>query len=192
MSRSGIVDGTRVLRKRRTDEWADALMRERETVYRYAYSRVGPNQADEVLSTTLAAAWRSRRSYQGKSADDLRAWLLGIATNMIRQQWDAERRWIALQAQVARERDEAPDPYLGSDSRLHAEQTRAQLIALLDTLDPVDRDLLILNVVHDLDYAALSTALGIPIGTAKSRLSRAKASLRNRAHSIDPAGARHG
>lgn len=181
-----------MLTKRPKSDWADAVMREREAVYRYAYSRLGPELADEILASTLAAAWSSRRSFRGSGAEELRAWLLGIATNMIRRHWDAERLWIALRSQVASEREEAPDPFDSSIDRMHARQTRSRLVALLDTLDPMDRDLLVLSVVHELDYEALSLALGIPVGTVKPRLSRAKSKLREKAQIINQAGVHHG
>jgi len=167
-------------------------MREREAVYRYAVSRLGPDLGEEVLAATLAAAWASRRTYRGSGADELRAWLLGIATNMIRRHWDAERRWISLRAELGRERDEAPDQFEGSIERMHAVHARSRIVALLDSLDPVDRDLLVLSVVHELDYGSLAMTLGIPIGTVKSRLSRVKSKLRDHAAKTDPAKVHHG
>lgn len=181
-----------MLSNRAEREWADAIMREREAIYRYAYSRLGPELAEEILAATLSAAWSSRKAYDGSSTDELRAWLLGIATNMIRRHWDSERRWLQLRAALPRDTESSSDSIDASLERLDAVDLRASLVDLLDQLDPSDRDLLILNVVHDLDYEALSVAVGIPIGTVKSRLSRCKAQLRKRAHALDHAEVHHG
>ena len=52
------------------------------------------------------------------------------------------------------------------------------LLAALDTLDPDHRAVLVLRDGQDLDYQQIGDVLGVPIGTVKSRLFRARAALR--------------
>jgi RNA polymerase sigma-70 factor (ECF subfamily) len=52
------------------------------------------------------------------------------------------------------------------------------LLAALDSLDPDHRAVLVLRDGQDLDYQQIGDVLGVPIGTVKSRLFRARAALR--------------
>ncbi len=62
--------------------------------------------------------------------------------------------------------------------RVEHGEHRSEVAAALDRLDPEQRGLLILRDVHDLDYERLGEVLGVPVGTVKSRLFRARLALR--------------
>lgn len=59
------------------------------------------------------------------------------------------------------------------------EQTRAALVRALDSLDEEARALLVLRDLQDLDYQQLAEVFDLPLGTVKSRLFRARESLRS-------------
>lgn len=70
----------------------------------------------------------------------------------------------------------APEP--SGQERVETREDRDMLLAALDTLDPDHRAVLVLRDGQDLDYQQIGEVLGVPIGTVKSRLFRARAALR--------------
>ncbi|MER6910561.1 RNA polymerase sigma factor [Streptomyces sp. NPDC000594] len=147
------------------------------SLYRYALRVTGDwAEAEDVVSATFLEAWRAR---DGLRADggSLRPWLLGIATNVMRGNARARRRREIALARVP-ERGAVPD--FADDLVTHladAEQLRAAHTALA-RLRRRDREVFTLVVWAGLDYAAAAQALGVPVGTVRSRLSRARARLR--------------
>ncbi|WOX23777.1 sigma-70 family RNA polymerase sigma factor [Streptomyces solicathayae] len=152
------------------DEHADVL-------YRYAL-RVTGNwaEAEDVVSATFLEAWRGREKLRPEG-DGLRPWLLGIATNVMRRGARSRRlRDIAL-ARIP-ERGSVPDFSDDVVAQLaDSEQLRAAHAALA-RLRRRDREVFMLVVWAGLDYAAAAEALGVPVGTVRSRLSRARTRLR--------------
>ncbi|MGW4646807.1 RNA polymerase sigma factor [Kitasatospora sp. NPDC004289] len=146
-------------------------------LYRYALRVTGDwAEAEDIVSATFLAAWNARESLRTEGGE-LRPWLLGIATNLIRRNARTRRlRRLAL-ARVP-ERGLLPD--FSDDLVAHladAEQLRAARAAL-GRLRPRDREVFVLVVWEGLDYAAAAEALGVPVGTVRSRLSRARDRLR--------------
>ncbi|GAA3021260.1 hypothetical protein GCM10020229_35580 [Kitasatospora albolonga] len=146
-------------------------------LYRYALRVTGDwAEAEDIVSATFLAAWNARESLRTEGGG-LRPWLLGIATNLIRRNARTRRlRRLAL-ARVP-ERGLLPD--FSDDLVAHladAEQLRAARAAL-GRLRPRDREVFVLVVWEGLDYAAAAEALGVPVGTVRSRLSRARDRLR--------------
>lgn len=153
-------------------------------VYRYALRVTGDwAEAEDVVSTTFLEAWRSREGLRPEGEDPhpegegLRPWLLGIATNVMRRNARARRRRDAALARVP-ERGSVPD--FADDLVGHladAEHLRAAHAALA-RLRRRDREVFTLVVWAGLDYATAAEALGVPVGTVRSRLSRARTRLR--------------
>ncbi|MEE1807699.1 RNA polymerase sigma factor [Streptomyces sp. BE133] len=148
-----------------------------QVLYRYALRVTGDwAEAEDVASATFLEAWRSREKLR-PDGDSLRPWLLGIATNIMRRNARARRRREIALARVP-ERGSIPD--FTDDLVTHladAEQLRAAHTALA-RLRRRDREVFTLVVWAGLNYAAAAEALGVPIGTVRSRLSRARARLR--------------
>jgi RNA polymerase sigma factor (sigma-70 family) len=148
-----------------------------QVLYRYAM-RVTGNwaEAEDVVSATFLAAWRGRAKLR-PDGDSLRPWLLGIATNIMRHDARSRRRRDIALARLP-ERGTVPD--FADDVVGHvadAEQLRAAHAAL-SRLRRRDREVFMLVVWAGLEYAAAAEALGIPVGTVRSRLSRARDRLR--------------
>lgn len=148
-----------------------------QVLYRYALRVTGDwAEAEDVVSATFLEAWRSREKLR-PDGDGLRPWLLGIATNIMRRNARARRRREIALARVP-ERGSIPD--FVDDLVTHladAEQLRAAHTALA-RLRRRDREVFTLVVWAGLDYAAAADALGVPVGTVRSRLSRARTRLR--------------
>jgi RNA polymerase sigma factor (sigma-70 family) len=108
---------------------------------------------------------------------NFRAWLFGIAKNVLRNRWRSERRYRAALARSPREASESAFA-ADADSRLDDEQLMRRVLGGLRRLPKREQDVLVLCVWSELTYEEASLALGIPVGTVRSRLSRARQRLR--------------
>jgi RNA polymerase sigma-70 factor (ECF subfamily) len=137
-----------------------------DAIHGYAQRRVGPDLADEIAAETFTRAFDRRRRYDA-AREDARPWLLGIAANLLRRHWRSERRRL--------------DAYARSTRRDHGELSdplAAELAAALKDLPRREREPLLLFAWADLSYDEIAVALGLPLGTVRSRISRARARLR--------------
>jgi RNA polymerase sigma-70 factor (ECF subfamily) len=168
------------------DRFAALFDRYHPDIRRYAASRLGGELADDVAADTFLIAFRTRHKYRS-GGGNVRAWLFGIATNLIRRQHrDEERRYRALaRAGAVAERDPGDD---GTVSRVTADAVRPALAEALAALTANDRDALLLTAVAQLEYAEVAAALGVPAGTVGSRLNRARKSIRAALGDADPTG----
>ncbi|MCD2468108.1 sigma-70 family RNA polymerase sigma factor [Streptomyces sp. MBT42] len=146
-------------------------------LYHYAFRVCGDRAAaEDVVSAAFLEAWRCRGKVHAEGGS-LRPWLLGIATNIMRgSAREARRRDAAL----ARMPDRGVLPDFADDvlARMtDGEQIRAARAAL-GKLRRREREVFTLVVWAGLDYAAAGEALGVPVGTVRSRLSRARERLR--------------
>jgi RNA polymerase sigma-70 factor (ECF subfamily) len=103
----------------------------------------------------------------------LRPWVLGIAVNVTRNVARASRRHEAAMSRL-QPTPEQPD---FADELAGRIDDAARLA--LGRLRPGEREVLALCVWAGLDYAAAAEALGVPVGTVRSRLSRARRKLRD-------------
>jgi len=155
--------------------FAELYDRHERVIFRYAARRVGAFLADDIASETFLVAFTRRRDFTG--SDDARAWLLGIATTLMRQHARMEARaWRGMLASDLARTD--IDQIDAADARLDAKRLTRRLGKTLARLPTGDRDTLLLHVFGDLDYEGISEALSIPVGTVRSRLNRVRRKLR--------------
>jgi RNA polymerase sigma factor (sigma-70 family) len=145
------------------------------TIHRYLVRRLGRELADELAAETFAVALARRRSYDPGVAN-ARPWLFGIATRLAKRHWRRERRELRAYARTGVDRispfeDEAVE-------RADSQTAGPQLAASLAALRREERDVLLLYAWADLSHPEIAAALGLPVGTVKSRLSRARHHLR--------------
>ncbi|GAA2854113.1 RNA polymerase sigma factor [Streptosporangium fragile] len=158
------------------DRFAGLFDRHADEIHRYAARRLDDvTMADDVTAETFLVAFRKRARYDlGRT--DARPWLYGIASNFISGHRRAETRRLKMLAR------QAPDPATGfeerSAERVSADRLRPALAAALARLGSAERDLLLLVAWADLTYEEAAQALGIPIGTVRSRLSRTRTKIR--------------
>jgi RNA polymerase sigma factor (sigma-70 family) len=154
-------------------------------IQRYVVRRLGPDAADDIVAETFLLAFRQRESYDLARAD-ARPWLYGIATNLIGRHRRAE---TALYRALART---GADPVTESftdrvDDRVSASAASRRLAVGLARLPKELRDTLLLVAWGDLSYEEAATALGVPVGTVRSRVSRARSKLRRTLDDTNPA-----
>ncbi|GGP04731.1 RNA polymerase sigma factor [Nonomuraea glycinis] len=170
-------DASVIANSRHDPEWFSVIFdRYFTTIHRYAAARLGPAAADDVAAETFLAGFDQRGRYD-LTRPEAKAWLYGIATNLIsRHRRDELRLYRALSRSVTRDDVESHADRV--TDRVTAEQLSPRLARALKRLSQGDRDALMLVACADLSYAETAFALGIPIGTVSSRLNRARAKLR--------------
>ena len=165
-------------RARAGDADAFGLLFERhaKAIYNYCFRRTGSwDTAEDLLSIVFLEAWRRRR--QELPPGKVLPWLYGIATNVVRNRRRSERRYRAALSRVP-----APRPEAGFesdvDARLDDERRMKDALTLLARLPGREQDVLVLCAWSGLSYEDAALALGLPVGTVRSRLSRARQRLR--------------
>lgn len=134
---------------------------------RYARALVGDRDgADDLVQDTLERAVRKFHLWR---PGDLRAWLFSIMHNVFVNQLKARK--IAPEVEIDENALAAPIPTATSVDVIDLQR------ALL-CLAPEQREVVLLIALEDMTYADVSRALGIPIGTVMSRLSRGRERLR--------------
>jgi RNA polymerase sigma factor (sigma-70 family) len=154
------------------DEIASLLEPQIPGLRRYAWALMRDDEAaDDLVQDTLERAisrWGQRRR-----DGDLKAWLFAIQRNLflnhLRQQ---KRREAPLGP-------EALDGVAATEAGPDSHAGLRDILAALDALPEEQRSLLLLVGVEDLSYAQAAQVLGLPVGTVMSRLSRARARVRD-------------
>ncbi|MFF1277540.1 RNA polymerase sigma factor [Streptomyces marokkonensis] len=147
-----------------------------DVVYNHALRMTGDwSAAEDIMSETFLAAWRNRGKVR-KDGGTLLPWLLGIATHKadnVRRSVRRRQLFLARQPRPAPMEDFAPQAAGRIDDvrRLRAVQ------ASLGRLQRHEREVLALCVWSGLDYRQTAEALGISVGTVRSRLSRTRKKL---------------
>jgi RNA polymerase sigma factor (sigma-70 family) len=161
------------------------------SVYNHAFRLTGNwSAAEEVVSLTFLEAWRLRATVR-PDGGSLRPWVLGIAVNVTRNVSRAARRHQAAVGRLPPP-PEVPD---FADELVGRIDDAARLEAVhlaLGRLRRGEREVLALCVWAGLDYGAAAEALSVPVGTVRSRLSRARRKLRDLAADEDREPGRRG
>jgi DNA-directed RNA polymerase specialized sigma24 family protein len=152
--------------------FADVFDRHFDAIHRYLRRRVGSQIADELASETFAQAFEHRKRFD-LDRPDARPWLYGIAHNLLRHHYRAEERALRAYARSFAADGAVPPATPGDVAELLAE------------LSPGERDVLLLVAWAELEYAEVAEALGIPVGTVRSRLNRARGRIREL---LEPSG----
>jgi RNA polymerase sigma factor (sigma-70 family) len=146
-------------------------------VYRFIARRVGTALAEDLAAEVFAIAYRRRASYE-LSRGSVRSWLYGIATNVVRGHWRDEQQLLELDAHAAPSAPGTEGFDDAADERVIAASLAPRIAGALAALNQQQRDVLLLHAWADLSHEEIAVALGIANGTARSRLSRARAALR--------------
>jgi RNA polymerase sigma factor (sigma-70 family) len=153
--------------------------RHANAVYNFCFRRTANwAQAEDLVGEVFLVAWRRRAEVQitAESAAIL-PWLLGVAVNVMRNASRSEqRRAHALAGLDARASETDFSPELVG--RLADEEQMSAVRHLVDQLPLQEQDALALCAWSHLTYEEAAAALGVPVGTVRSRLSRARDHLR--------------
>jgi RNA polymerase sigma factor (sigma-70 family) len=176
-----LVDGQQAAGAIAALEDFEAVFREHfAPVHRFIARRVGRALAEDLAAEVFATAYRRRAAYQ-PDRGSLRSWLYGIAANVVRGHWRDEQQLLELDARVARDSLgllPAVQFADAADERVIAATLAPRIAGALGALNREQREVLLLHAWADLSHEEIAVALGIAQGTARSRLSRARAALR--------------
>lgn len=156
--------------------------RHQRVLFGYLARRVGRDLAEDVTSETFTRAFALRHRFD-MERDDARPWLFGIATNLLRNHARSEVRQLrAYTRHGVDDRTHADEA--ASHSRVDASAQSPELASALAALKPGDREALLMYAWNDMSYEEIAEALGIPVGTVRSRLNRARRIVQE--HLSDP------
>jgi RNA polymerase sigma factor (sigma-70 family) len=154
------------------------LEEHRGTVYRFLMGAIGPDEVDDCFQETFLAALRAYPKL--RDADNLRGWILAIAT---RKAIDAARA-RGRRAEPMADVTELPDARLGSTLEVEFEPASGwvdePLWSDILTLPPMQRVALVHRVLLDRPYAELAEAMGCSVDSARANVYQALKKLRER------------
>lgn len=154
------------------DRFGEIFERYSRRVFGYVVKRVPREDAADLTGDVFLRAFRFRHKYDLTRPEAL-PWLFGIATNVIGEYLRKRTRRIRIGLR--------PDAVQGpsvediATGRVDAAKAWPALENTLRSLKQRDRSVLILYALEDLSYQEISDALGVPVGTVRSRLHRARA-----------------
>jgi RNA polymerase sigma factor (sigma-70 family) len=155
-------------------EFAEVFDRHWAAIHAYCTSRAGA-AGEDIAAETFRLAFDRRARYDQR-LQDARPWLYGIAINLLRHHFRGNQRGDRAGRKVLAlaELDSVPEPL----EQLEAQMLGPELTAALESLQPIDREALLLLAWAELDYQEIARALEVPIGTVRSRIHRARARVR--------------
>jgi RNA polymerase sigma factor (sigma-70 family) len=162
-----------------SEAFGELYDRHANAIYNYCFRRCADwATAEDLTATVFLEAWRKRRNVAFDREDAVLPWLYVVAGNLVRNEARRHRRLARFLGTLAGGEPAAQDTV----ERLAEEDRMRRTLAALRQLPRREQDVLALCVFADLTYEQVALALGIPIGTVRSRLARA----RNRLGELSP------
>jgi RNA polymerase sigma-70 factor (ECF subfamily) len=143
-----------------------------DTLYRVALRLTGDRaSAEDLVQETMLRALRAWSSFRPGS--NARAWLVTILRNQFINGWRSRKRApMGVDVESIPEPADPGDP--DPEGRFFSELVDDEVMHAVDGLPDDFREVLVLSDMEGLPYADIATTLGIPVGTVKSRLFRAR------------------
>jgi RNA polymerase sigma factor (sigma-70 family) len=145
-----------------------------DAIYNYLFRRLADwSEAEDLTAVVFMEAFRRRGDaviVDGK----LLPWLYGIATNVLRNRRRTHWRNRRLLTRLAQERSEPVESF---SDRIEATERMRSLLDRTKELPRAQQDVVALCIWSGLSYEEAASALGVPIGTVRSRLARARDAL---------------
>ena len=158
------------------DRFVDLYENFYSPVYAYCRRRTEPDVAEDVTAETFLIAWRKIDLVPRGS--EILPWLYGVAYRVIGNQWRSTRRGRKLHEKLSAIGYETP---AAPETVIVTNQESRQVVAALDSLKPIDREILMLAAWEELPQADIAVTLQISGEAVRQRLHQAKKNL-TRAH----------
>jgi RNA polymerase sigma-70 factor (ECF subfamily) len=159
--------------------WEAFVRQVQGRLFALAYSYAGDREDARDLAQEIFVRLYEARG-QWPSGDEFLPWLFRVARN---RSVDYLRRRSVRRRGITADEDaiaELPDPGPGAEARAIESDRRGLLHAALRGLSAINREIVILRDVHGLSVQQVASILGVPLGTVKSRASRARVELAER------------
>lgn len=186
----------------RTQAWSDLLRRYQDRLFGVCFRMVGDrDMAADLTQDSMVRIIEGLGTYDGRSK--LSTWMIRVTMNVCLSKMRSEklRRHASLDAPLegptrGRESRGAAERLADNQEReqspvssVQRDELRRMVAAALLRVAPEQRAILVLRDSRDLDYEQIAEVLGVPVGTVKSRLFRAREALREALEAMDrPAG----
>jgi RNA polymerase sigma factor (sigma-70 family) len=154
----------------------ELFRRHATTVFKFLARQLNPQVADDLLAETFVAAFRSRDNFDQKFSS-ARPWLLGIAANVARHHLRSEARRSRLHRRLGSLNPPPADEASEATMRLDGAAFHRRVAVALQALSSEHREVILLAAAG-LSYDEIALSLQVPIGTVRSRLSRARAHIK--------------
>lgn len=165
-----------------TQKYGELVRRYQDRVFNACWRICGHlEDARDLTQEAFLKAFESLGSFRQESG--FYTWVFRVATNLaISNRRSAGRRRAMLDGKAGLARSQAEALARRHDAELNTGQSEsdegARVAALLQTLDDDQRTIVVLRDIEGLDYQQIAAILGVPAGTVKSRLHRARMTLR--------------
>jgi RNA polymerase sigma-70 factor (ECF subfamily) len=170
-------------RKGDLDAFNTLVLAYQHQVYNLAYRIMGDEaSAADVTQEAFISAYKHMSSFRGES---FKSWMYRIVTNASYDELRRRRRRPAVSLEgLVDDSDteieyDIPDESIGPEARLEQRELASAIQAGIETLPPDQRITLVLSDVQGMSYEEIASITGANLGTVKSRLSRARAKLRD-------------
>jgi len=158
----------------------------RETVisvcFKYMRNR---EEALDMAQEVFCAVYKSLPGFELRSK--FSTWLYRIAVNLCINRLDAlkRRKYFTTDSiygdeESGKPESVIPDRSMGADEKIEAMETRRMLLDIIGFFPEVEKNVIILRDLEGFEYAEISGILNMPVGTVKSKLSRAREKLKNK------------
>jgi RNA polymerase sigma-70 factor (ECF subfamily) len=164
------------------DAFNSLVLRYQDAVFTTAYRIMGETQiAADIAQDAFITAYRQIASFRGGV---FRAWLLRIAANRC---YDELRRYkrrptVSVESMAGEDSADAPDlpdPSETPEQIALSNELQRAIQDCISALGAEQRVVLVMSDIDGLDYESIASAVGVALGTVKSRLSRARAAVRD-------------
>ena len=149
-------------------DFTNVFREHKDSIYRFAWRMTGSaNAAEDVAQDCFIAFLRGPDKYNA-GRGPLRAFLIGIARNIVLKRWRAESRWDSLDA------EDCVAPPL-DPARWEAAELVGQAV---QSLPPLQREVLIMAEYEEMTMDEIARAVDAEVSTVKARLHRGRQNLR--------------
>jgi RNA polymerase sigma-70 factor (ECF subfamily) len=146
-------------------------------IWAYLARKGGRELAEELASEVFLTAFAQRERYD-PGRGSVRSWLYGIASHKARTRFRGQARATRALARLAARQRTSSAPYDRVDDALANKDQLDRVRQALAQLSNADQEVLVLFAWEHLAYDEIAAALGVEVGTVRSRLARARARLR--------------
>jgi RNA polymerase sigma factor (sigma-70 family) len=151
--------------------------RHSRAIYNHCFRKTSSwSTAEDLTSVVFLETWRRRETVRLHD-DSALPWLFGVANNVVRGHRRSARRYLGAISRMSPP-DPVPDHADSVIDDLRDEQRMTEVRTAMSQMRRVDREVFELCVWAGLNHVQAAAALGVAVGTVKSRLARARGRLR--------------
>jgi RNA polymerase sigma-70 factor (ECF subfamily) len=157
-------------------EFRSAYHEHKEAIYRFAWRMTNsPDASEDIVQEVFLSLLRHPDRFDC-TRGQLRAFLLGVARNLVLMRWRHENRWNALEE----------DQFAAEPVDVTRGETVEIVGAAVRSLPPLQREVLLLAEYEELSLEEIARAVAAEVGTVKARLHRARENLRRMLAPLKP------